>query len=339
MINLRLISHTLALVVLISLANLGLLLALLVKPFKEAWSWSIACGTAEWFWSYMQHHWETSLNAAAALQITGDAIPAHEPALVISNHLSYGDYYLVQALAIRAGMLGKCRYFAKKQLVWQVPVFGWSFWAVGMILVSRAWTSDARLIKEAFARVNKNKHDVWIVLYPEGTRRTPKKLLEAQAFERRAGKKELDRVLFPRPKGFQATVKGIRHSHIKYIYDLTFQYTSPGRDHERVPSLAEQLSCADLAAAGYGFRVHVERISIADLPQDDEALRHWLEERWERKNELLADMLRDEVGTADVAGQDGADTVGNNVGMAIDHGEVRSAGDQVKSRARPRKLA
>ena len=101
MINLRLISHTLALVVLISLANLGLLLALLVKPFKEAWSWSIACGTAyvplsitfsshtdhhrsEWFWSYMQHHWETSLNAAAALQITGDAIPAHEPALVIS---------------------------------------------------------------------------------------------------------------------------------------------------------------------------------------------------------------------------------------------------------------
>jgi hypothetical protein len=28
---------------------------------------------------------------------------------------------------------------------------------------------------------------------------------------------------------------------------------------------------------------------------------------------------------------------GNNVGMAIDHGEVRSAGDQVKSRARPRK--
>lgn len=63
-------------------------------------------------------------------------------------------------------------------------------------------------------------------------------------------------------------------------------------------------------------------------------------------------MLRDEVGTADVAGQDGADTVGktersmghsslegNNVGMAIDHGEVKSAGDQVKSRARPRKLA
>jgi hypothetical protein len=40
---------------------------------------------------------------------------------------------------------------------------------------------------------------------------------------------------------------------------------------------------------------------------------HVVEERWERKNELLADMLRDEVGTADIAGQDGADTVGKQL--------------------------
>lgn len=119
---------------------------------------------------------------------------------------------------------------------------------VGCFGLSSAYPLGAETTREAFARVNKNKHDVWIVLYPEGTRRTPKKLLEvsttcfdtagtsgcplhwpnliftpktprsstrdtrlipqAQAFERRAGKKELDRVLFPRPKGFQATVKG-----------------------------------------------------------------------------------------------------------------------------------
>jgi hypothetical protein len=70
------------------------------------------------------------------------------------NHQGYADYYLIHALASRAprsprskpaaaqqertsnmvrerlimsegyGMLGKCRYFAKKSLVWQVPVFG-----------------------------------------------------------------------------------------------------------------------------------------------------------------------------------------------------------------------
>ena len=25
-------------------------------------------------------------------------------------------------------MLGSCRYFVKKELVWKIPIFGWSFW-------------------------------------------------------------------------------------------------------------------------------------------------------------------------------------------------------------------
>lgn len=46
----------------------------------------------------------------------------------VQNHLSYSDYYLIQALASRKGMLGNSRYFAKKELVWRIPIFGWSFW-------------------------------------------------------------------------------------------------------------------------------------------------------------------------------------------------------------------
>jgi 1-acyl-sn-glycerol-3-phosphate acyltransferase len=109
---------------------------------------------------------------------------------------------------MRAGMLGRCRYFAKKALVYQIPIFGWSLWAVGMILVSRNWTSDQALIKDAFERVKENKHDCWIVLYPEGTRFTPRKTLESQAFARKHGKAELSRVLLPRTKGFVSTVQG-----------------------------------------------------------------------------------------------------------------------------------
>lgn len=40
----------------------------------------------------------------------------------------YNDYLFVQGLAIRVGMLGQCKYFAKKQLVWQIPFFGIGFW-------------------------------------------------------------------------------------------------------------------------------------------------------------------------------------------------------------------
>lgn len=101
----------------------------------------------------MQYHWETTLNAQEGIIITGDAIPRGESAIVIAvralhpfqpcasgptadvqNHLSYGDYYLVQSLAVRAGMLGKNRYFVKKEIVYQIPLFGWAFWALGQFV-------------------------------------------------------------------------------------------------------------------------------------------------------------------------------------------------------------
>jgi 1-acyl-sn-glycerol-3-phosphate acyltransferase len=76
----------------------------------------------------MQHHWSTSLNAGPAIHVTGDLIPRNESAVVISNHQTYADYCLVQALSGPAGMLGRCRYFVKKEVVWQIPLFGWAFW-------------------------------------------------------------------------------------------------------------------------------------------------------------------------------------------------------------------
>lgn len=102
----------------------------------------------------MQHHWENTLHAADGLTITGDEIPPGESAVVISvsryhsltlcvltqqNHLAYSDYYLVQALAKRKGMLGRCRYFVKKEIV-RLPFFGWAFW-VSRIASVRASTN------------------------------------------------------------------------------------------------------------------------------------------------------------------------------------------------------
>jgi hypothetical protein len=54
-------------------------------------------------------------------------------------------------------------------------------------------------------------------------------------------------------------VTGLRDSHVKYLYDLTFLYTSPLANGLRVPSMGEQLSEDDIARAGYGFRIHVKR--------------------------------------------------------------------------------
>ena len=55
----------------------------------------------------------------------------------------------IQELAIRSGMLGRCRWFAKQQLKW-VPFLGWGLWAMGMPLVSRKWMTDQKEMSRVF---------------------------------------------------------------------------------------------------------------------------------------------------------------------------------------------
>ncbi|WVQ63890.1 uncharacterized protein L199_002046 [Kwoniella botswanensis] len=290
----RLVIHTINLIFLVSLANIYLLFALLVKPFSEDKSWELVCWTGNWFWTYMQNHWENTLNAKGAVEVSGDEIPERESAFIITNHLGYSDYYLFHYLSSRAKMMGNSRYFVKKEIL-RIPFFGLAFWSMGMILVSRNWTNDQRLIEQAFKRVKENHHPCWIVLCPEGTRRTDSKILRSQAFARQKGKDELQHVLFPRTKGFVSTVQALRTSHITYIYDLTLLYQSPGNGNNKwkVPSLADQLNCKDLTRKGYRYKIRVKRIAISELPQDQESLKRWCEDRWKEKDDLLDRWMND----------------------------------------------
>lgn len=90
----------------------------------------------------------TKLNRAR-ITTSGDTLPRHESALVIANHVAWTDFYLIQHLAIRAGMLGRCRWFAKQQLKW-VPFLGWGLWAMGMPLLSRRWDKDQEELDRVF---------------------------------------------------------------------------------------------------------------------------------------------------------------------------------------------
>jgi 1-acyl-sn-glycerol-3-phosphate acyltransferase len=43
-------------------------------------------------------------------------LPQRESAIIIANHVSWTDFYLIQEMALRPSMLGSCRWFAKQQL-------------------------------------------------------------------------------------------------------------------------------------------------------------------------------------------------------------------------------
>lgn len=74
-----------------------------VRPISERlmYQWnSTLVGT---IWRVMQHVFEKRKNAR--ITFSGDHLPHGENALVISNHQSWTDFYLIHSVAIRKGML------------------------------------------------------------------------------------------------------------------------------------------------------------------------------------------------------------------------------------------
>lgn len=115
-------------------------------------TYHLASTIAESVWRGVQHICEDSNGADIIL--AGDELPIGESAILVANHIEWTDFYLIQALAIRSGMLGRCRWFAKNTLRW-VPVLGWGLMVMGMPLVSRKWSEDKEELERLFSGIKK----------------------------------------------------------------------------------------------------------------------------------------------------------------------------------------
>jgi len=221
------------------------------------------------------------------ITISGDVLPEGESAIVVANHVSWTDFYMIQALAVRAGMLGRCRWFAKIELRW-VPLLGWGIWAMGMPMVSRKWTKDKKELDRVFAGITVRKWPTWLISFSEATRYTPKKAEDTRAWCKANDRPIPKHLLYPRTKGFVTTVQHLRKAkHVAAVYDMTIAYEHNHKFLE-APTIWESLSCPDLSGKrGYRFHVDVKRFPLVDLPESDAELAKWLETRWMEKGEFL----------------------------------------------------
>ncbi|KAK3392937.1 acyltransferase [Podospora didyma] len=265
----------------------------LMLPFKLLFPSAVYHSSgrlASTVWTWIQSIFEVC--NGALITISGDKIPSGESAIVVSNHVGWSDFYMIQALAIRAGMLGRCRWFAKIQLR-LVPFLGWGLWVMGMPMVSRNWLRDKAELDRVFRGIIERKWPIWLISFSEATRFTPKKYVESQRWCAANNRPQPQHLLYPRTKGFVATVQHLRKSpHVKAVYDLTIAYQR-GKQWQSAPDMWETLSVPRLSSSLHGggkdyrFHVHARRFPLEELPQDEEELARWLEERWVEKGEWL----------------------------------------------------
>ncbi|KAI1390142.1 1-acyl-sn-glycerol-3-phosphate acyltransferase [Hypoxylon trugodes] len=262
-----------------------------VKIFAPNFVYRASSRIAYSVWKWIQVIFE-NFNGAR-ITFSGDRLPMKESAVVISNHVTWADFYMIQALAVRAGMLGQCRWFAKIQLRW-VPFLGWGLWAMGMPMVSRNWMRDQRELQRVFGGIVGRRWPIWLISFSEATRFTPKKYEESKIWCKENDRPQPLHLLYPRTKGFITTVRQLRKApHVKAVYDFTIAYQKKASFHI-APDMWETLKLSDLGGSqGYRFHIHARRFPLEELPHTDEELAKWLEQRWVEKGEWL-DTLKTE---------------------------------------------
>ncbi|KAF2724871.1 hypothetical protein K431DRAFT_281347 [Polychaeton citri CBS 116435] len=266
-----------------------------LTPLFPTTAYNLSSYLASSVWYSIQHIFTNRNNASIIVSGLSNLPPLPvdgredgESAIVVANHAEWTDFYMVQELAIRQGMLGRCRWFAKKELKW-VPFLGWGLWAMRMPLVSRRWVDDKKEMERVFYGITDRKLPVGLISFSEATRYTPAKRAATIDWCKAHSKPvPPGHLLYPRTKGFVATVSSLRDRapHVKAVYDLTIAYAN-GKKFMVPPSFLTSITVPDLVKAGWRFWVHVERFSIEDLPKDEEKLGMWLEERWIEKGERL----------------------------------------------------
>lgn len=214
-----------------------------------------------------------SVNGVSVV-VTGDPIPDGENAIVILNHQDMADITFVLDYAETKGRLGDLKWMVK-DVIKYVPGVGWGMLFLDCIFLKRDWAEDKESIRRTFARLRDNDVPVWLLSFSEGTRITADKLAAAKEHARSHGMPEPRHVLLPRPKGFTATVEGLR-DHVGAVYDITIGYEGG------VPTIGQFVRGLSPRA-----HLHVRRFPIDELPADEPGLAEWLRARFVEKDELL----------------------------------------------------
>ena len=141
-------------------------------------------------------------------------------------------------------------------------------------------------------------YTVGLISYSEATRYTPEKYAETLTWCKAHGRPLPQHTLYPRTKGFITTVQQLRETpHVKAVYDLTIAYAEKSSSFGAkwvflaAPDMWQSLSEPGLGGR-WKFHVHVERYPLKILPESEEGLKHWLEEKWIEKGVRLEQLRR-----------------------------------------------
>ncbi|KAI5963396.1 hypothetical protein KGF57_001274 [Candida theae] len=233
------------------------------------------------------------------IKVMGDELSPN-PAVVISNHASLADAFVIQHLS---RLSTKSERDAKDGLPHnrnlKLPIvnfFSWFLiWRVPTIKIlthllktDENWELEESSILYVFAKLLKSKFSEWVALFPEVNVWTP----EGYKVQQQIGEKyflpKLENLLYPRYPAFYNIITAMskfKPHPYSNLYDLTILYCRRQGDEVdyQPPTLLEIFSSKEPVTV----LVYVKVRSIARIPSKRKKLERYLEHLWKHKDKIM----------------------------------------------------
>lgn len=201
-----------------------------------------------------------------------------EHALLIMNHAYETDWLFGWMFCEKVGVLGNCKAYAKKVISY-IPTIGWSWKFAEFVFLERSFDKDREIIKKQLNEIFDYPDPVWLLINAEGTRFTKSKHEESVKFAQERGMTVLKHHLIPRTKGFTASLEVLKQK-CPAIMDVQLAFDK--NDKEK-PTLLNLIRGKSITG-----HLYLRRISMSEVPDDEEKAAQWLQDLYVRKDKLQA---------------------------------------------------
>lgn len=201
--------------------------------------------------------------------------------IFLANHSYELDWVAAWLVTDKYGHLASCKAMIKSDLKY-VPIVGWSWALSDQLFLDRNWEKDKHKFGHSMDILLEYEPMI-ATFFCEGTRFTKDRVEASQKFANERGLKAPKHHLIPRTKGFVAVMRHIRQRqrddpNLKvYIYNAQVAFEEQGA-----------MNISDIIKRGLRPRGHMyfEKISIDEVPDDDEGCAQWLHDLYLKKDTL-----------------------------------------------------
>ncbi|KAK6043698.1 hypothetical protein COOONC_18797 [Cooperia oncophora] len=152
--------------------------------------------------------------------------------------------------------------------------------AAQFLFLHRNKEKDAATFDEAVAYYKNMENSYQVLLFPEGTDKSPWTTTKSSEYAKKNGLKELKNLLYPRVAGFFHLLTKMREANfVTYVYDVSIAY--PYNIVQSEVDLVLKGSCPR------EVHFHVRKIPVNDVPRNEVDCGRWLNERWTEKEATL----------------------------------------------------